>query len=137
MTPVRVPASHRDLLRAVIPLVVVLERHDRAPLAVPIWFEHRAGRFLVNSARGRSWPALLEKSGRASLLLVDPLNLYRYLFFEARVTSVTEKNAYAHINRLSRRYTGRPYRVPDDPDHPRVRFELEPLSMLAYPRRRS
>jgi hypothetical protein len=113
--------------------VVVLERPDRAPLAVPVWFEHRAGRVLINSARGRAWPALLEKNGRATLLLVDPLNQYRYLAFEARLLTATESGAYAHITRLAKRYTGRPFRVPNDPAHARVKFELELMTAHAYP----
>jgi hypothetical protein len=92
----------------------------------PVWFEYRDGHFWLNSARGRAWPANLEREQAATLLIIDKEDPHYWAQVQGRLVEATEKGAEEHINRLSLRYTGQPFRKLAGGEL-RVMFKIEPL----------
>ena len=61
---------------------------------------------------------------RATLLVLDPKNMFRWVQIQAQLHDTTFDGADDHIERLSRRYFGRPYA---NPKVDRLIIRLEPL----------
>jgi hypothetical protein len=49
----------------------------------------------------------MSERSAVALDIVDPENPYRYLAVQGRVIEISEEGAREHINKLSKRYTGR------------------------------
>ena len=54
----------------------------------------------------------MQRDPRVTLLVLDPKNMFRWAQVQARYASSTTEGADDHIERLSQRYTGAPYRNP-------------------------
>jgi PPOX class probable F420-dependent enzyme len=78
----------------------------------PIWFDVAGTLIRLNTTRGRAWLANIERDGRATLFVIDPLDAYRWAQLEAELETVTPSGGHRHVQRLARRYTGRPYAYP-------------------------
>ncbi len=61
-----------------------------------------------------------------TLLLIDPRNMFRVAQIQGQLVEATTDGAEAHIDRLSRRYTGNPYQY-RRPGVQRVVLKVEPL----------
>ena len=68
--------------------------------------------------------AAFERDPRITLLVVDPKNMFRWAQIQAHYADSTTEGADDHIERLSQRYTGGPYRNPKV-DRLIVRLDLE------------
>ncbi|MEV6116073.1 pyridoxamine 5'-phosphate oxidase family protein [Streptomyces sp. NPDC052109] len=110
-----------------LPIVVGTRRRDGRVKMTPAWFEFQDGFFWLNSRRGTYWLAHVERERRASLLLIDPHDMYRVVHAETRLTGTTTEGAGAHLDRLSHRYRGEPYRALAPMT--RVIVQLEPLTV--------
>ena len=96
---------------------------DGAPQATVVWFLWEDGRLLVNSRAGRVKARNLARDPRVALTVVDGADPYRSLHLQGRVVrTVTGAAARDDIDRLSRHYTGEPFRV----DEPRVSWWIAP-----------
>ena len=66
-----------------------------------------------NTARGRVKEKNLAQNPKVALAIMDPDNPYRYVQVRGRIAEVTETGADAHIDALSKKYTGQDkYRQP-------------------------
>ena len=56
----------------------------------------------------------MRRDSRVAVEVQDPDNPYRFVLFRGKVVEITEDGADAHIDKLSMKYTGKPYqsRVP-------------------------
>ena len=79
----------------------------------PLWFELRDGAFWLNAGPRRGWLAHMERDPRVTLLLLDPKGHHRWAQLQGRAASFTTEGGPEHFERLALRYTGRPYRIPD------------------------
>jgi PPOX class probable F420-dependent enzyme len=95
-----------------LPIIVGTIRSDRSVQMRPIWFESRDGLIWLNGGPKRGWVRHLKRDGRATLLLVDRNNMFRWAQIECRFIDTSADGADDHIERLSQRYTGGPYRNP-------------------------
>jgi len=77
----------------------------------PIWYEYRDGLIWLNSWRGSDWARHIEEQGRATLLILDPHNGYRFAQIQVRLLESSDEGGREHIEHLSQRYTGGPYRA--------------------------
>jgi PPOX class probable F420-dependent enzyme len=105
---------------------------DGAPRTAVIWYLLRDGAVLVNSARGRRWPANAERTGRIALAIPDAANGLRWIGLAGRVEVDDDpERALADISAMAHRYSA------DDPaeaerdiarfrTHVRVTFRLLP-----------
>ncbi|MFB9449436.1 pyridoxamine 5'-phosphate oxidase family protein [Dactylosporangium vinaceum] len=114
-------------LAEVMPVVVGTRRRDGRVKMNPAWYEYRDGHFWLNSWRGARWLEHLERDGLASLLLIAPDDMHKVVHAETELVCSTEDGAGAHIDRLSQRYRGVPYRAPVP--QRRVMLQLRPLSI--------
>jgi PPOX class probable F420-dependent enzyme len=97
-----------------IPIVIGTTRRDGSVLMHPLWFEYRPedGLIWLNGGPKRAWFKNLRRDGRVTLQLVDPKNMFRQALIEGRLVDTTFDGADEHIDRLSQRYQGGPYRNP-------------------------
>jgi PPOX class probable F420-dependent enzyme len=106
-----IPENHRDLLtdeKKAFAVLATLNK-DQTVQASPLWFNYTDGRILINSARGRQKDKNMRERKTVALVILDPGNPYRYLQIQGTVTSITEKDADAHINALAHKYWGKDY----------------------------
>src|SRR5207244_5271843 len=61
---------------------------------------------ILNSAKGRIKDKNMRRNPNVAISIQDPENPYRYLGFRGKVVEVTENGADAHIDSLSKKYTG-------------------------------
>lgn len=112
-------------LDQVMPVIVGTRRRNGTVKLNPAWYEFRDGYLWLNSWRGAHWLDHLERDRQATLLFIDPQDMFRVVHAEARLLQTTTDGARAHIDRLSLRYRGQPY----EPLFPqqRVMIQLRPL----------
>lgn len=124
------PESHIDLLaddkRAAAYLATLMP--DGTPQVTPIWFSYEDGRVSINTKRGRIKEQNLLARPQMALVIQDPGDTYRFLQIRGRASGFTEEGAHEHIERLSQKYHGRPFR-PLRPGEVRVTIDIEPVSV--------
>lgn len=101
---VPVPASHRDLLERPVIAVLTTLMPGGHPQTEPVWFSFEDGTVLVNTTRERQKGRNLDRDRRATLLVVDPANLNRWIEIRGAV-EIETRGALEHLDRLTRRYT--------------------------------
>lgn len=111
--------------------VVTDLREDGSPHSTVVWVDVDDGKVSFNTARGRAKPSNLERDPRASLLVVDPSNPYRWVSVTGRA-EVTEEGADAQIDKLAKKYLGKdeyPWRKPEEQ---RLKVLIEPERVDSY-----
>jgi len=105
--------------------VVTTLRDDGSPHSTIVWVDVEDGKPSFNTATGRAKPKHLEHDPRASLLVVDPNDAYKWLAVSGH-TRMTEAGADAQIDKLAKKYTGKdeyPWRKSSEQ---RVKVLIEP-----------
>jgi PPOX class probable F420-dependent enzyme len=106
-------------------------RPDGSPHSTIVWVDVEDGKVSFNTARGRAKPRYLERDPRASLLVVDPEDPYKWLAVSGRA-ELTEEGADAQIDKLAKKYIGKdeyPWRTPEET---RLKVLIEPEKVTAY-----
>jgi PPOX class probable F420-dependent enzyme len=98
----------------------------------PIWFNTEGDLILINSAEGRVKDRNMRANPNIALAIGDPKNAYRYLQIRGRVVEITKQGARQHIDRLSRKYTGRETYTTASPDEQRVTYKIKPEKIDAH-----
>lgn len=99
---------------------------DGSPQVSPVWFEYDGNNIVINSAKGRVKDQNMRRDPRVGIDIIDPDNPYRHLSIRGRVVDITESGADAHIDKLTKKYTGQdkyPYRGPGEV---RVIYKIQP-----------
>jgi PPOX class probable F420-dependent enzyme len=94
--------------------VVTTLRPDGSPQSTVVWVDVVDGIPSFNTARGRVKSRDLEADPRASLVVVDPGNAYKWVALDGRA-ELTEEGADAQIDKLAKKYLGAdeyPFRNP-------------------------
>ncbi len=115
----------RELLEQPNCAVISTLNPDGSILDAVVWINAENGGVAVNSAKGRKWPANLERDPRVTLLVYEGNNPYSYVEIRGRATRTTE-GADEHINALTKKYIGQdeyPFRQPGEE---RIKFVIEP-----------
>jgi PPOX class probable F420-dependent enzyme len=102
---------------------------DGSPQVTPVWFAYEAGKFVVNTARGRVKDRNMARDAKVALTIVDPDNAYSHIAVRGVVVRETEEGADANIDALAKKYLGAdkyPFRQPGEV---RVIYEIEPRSV--------
>jgi hypothetical protein len=120
-----VSAETAAFLGQVMPAIVGTRLDNGTVTMNPAWYEYDGGYFWLNSWRGARWLARVERNRQASLLMIDPNDMYRVVRAQTRLVRTTTDGAVEHVNRLSQRYRGRPYR--SAAPQQRVLIQLEPV----------
>lgn len=124
------PESHRDLLldekRAMAYLATVMP--DGSPQVTPVWFSHENNELKINTVRGRVKEKNMSARPQVALVIQDPDESYRYIQVRGLAARPTEEGAVDHIERLSQKYEGKPFRTLL-PNEVRLIFEIEASSI--------
>jgi PPOX class probable F420-dependent enzyme len=105
--------------------IVTTLRDDGSPHSTVVWVDVEDGKPSFNTALGRAKPNHLQRDPRASLLVVDPNNAYKWIAVSGH-TQLTENGADAQIDKLAKKYIGKdeyPWRKPTET---RVKVLIEP-----------
>jgi len=106
-------------------------RPDGSPHSTIVWVDVEDGKVSFNTASGRAKPRYLEQDPRASLLVVDPEDPYRWVAVSGHA-ELTEQGADAQIDKLAKKYMGKdkyPWRKPEET---RVKVLIEPEQVSDY-----
>src|SRR5258707_11806438 len=96
--------------------VVTTLRKDGSPQSTVVWVDVEDGIPSFNTALGRKKPQNLENDPRASLLVLDPSDTYKWVAVDGRVEMTTE-GADPQIDKLAKKYLGKdeyPFRNPQE-----------------------
>src|SRR5690242_11998016 len=118
--------------------VLAVERPDRAPLSVPIWYAYEpGGEVLVSSLAGSLKARLITAAGRFSITVQDETYPYRYVTADGSVTSI-ETADDATMTAIAARYLGeeggRAFTesfARDHPDAESLLFRMRPQHWLS------
>ncbi|MEV1247497.1 PPOX class F420-dependent oxidoreductase [Nonomuraea sp. NPDC052129] len=100
---------------------------DGGPQSTVVWVRTDGDDVLFSTAKGRRKPRNFERDPRASLLVIDPANPYRYAEVRGRV-SMEEDPAGDLIQELSLKYTGKPWE--DKPGVERLIVRISPEKVI-------
>jgi PPOX class probable F420-dependent enzyme len=103
----RVPTSHRDLLRAPAVGVLTTLLPDGMPHSALVWLDEDDGEVRLNTTLERQSGRNLRRDPRLSLLAVDPADTGRYVQLRGDAELVLD-GATDHLDRLTRAYTSHP-----------------------------
>jgi len=110
------PLQFGPRLKALLeePLLITLgtTRRDGSVQMNPVWYEYRDSQIWLNGGHSRGWFKHLERDPRITLLVQDPKNGFRWTQIQGRLAGTNVEGADDHIEHLSHRYTGGPYRNP-------------------------
>jgi PPOX class probable F420-dependent enzyme len=110
--------------------VVTTLRADGSPHSTVIWVDEEDGKVLFNTAAHRAKPRELERDPRASVVVLDAADGYRWVAVSGPVTLTTD-GANDDIERLSRKYDGHAFR-PLAEGEVRVTARLTPEKVQGY-----
>ena len=120
----------RAFASEVMPAILGTKRSDGSVQLNPVWFEVEGDSLLVNGSTERAWLRHAQRvGGRLTLLLIDPKNMWRWAQLEGRIARTATEGADDHIDRLSQRYLGTPYR---NPKTDRLTIEIAPLRVTGH-----
>jgi PPOX class probable F420-dependent enzyme len=83
--------------------IVTTLREDGSPHSTVVWVDVEDGIPTFNTAMGRKKPANLEKDPRASLLVIDPQDAYKWVAVDGKAELTTE-GADPQIDKLAKKY---------------------------------
>ena len=127
-----IPTEFHDLLqeetKAFLFLATVME--DGSPQVTPVWFSADETHILINTAKGRLKDRNMRARPQVAMVIQDPSTPYRYLQIRGRVDEITEKGGDEHINALSLKYDGKPWKKVAG--QTRVIFKISPEHVDAH-----
>jgi PPOX class probable F420-dependent enzyme len=107
-----IPAKYYDLLKDETKayLFLATTMPGGSPQVTPVWFSADETHILVNTAKGRVKDRNMRARPQVALVIQDPSTPYRYLQIRGRVDEITEAGGDEHINALSLKYDGKPWK---------------------------
>ncbi len=103
---------------------------DGSPQVTPVWVEYDGKHVVINSAKGRTKDLNMRRNPHVAISIQDPDNLYRHLSLKGKVVEITENGADAHIDKLSKKYTGKDVYPGRRPGEVRVIYRIEPQKIF-------
>ncbi|MGH3365831.1 MAG: TIGR03618 family F420-dependent PPOX class oxidoreductase, partial [Nocardioidaceae bacterium] len=91
------------------PAVIATVRADGQPVSVATWYLIENDQVLVNMDEGRRRLDYLRNDPRVSLTVMDSEDWHTHVSLQGRVVELADDGDLVDIDRLSRRYLGRPY----------------------------
>ncbi len=110
-----IPPEARDLVESDVPAVVSYRDAAGRILSWPLWVEVVGGRLVFSADQGSRKAAHLRRDPEVGVLFQDRDDPERYLSVSGRVVDVHVDPDMTMIDRLSMRYSGRPYEIRDVP----------------------
>lgn len=105
-------------------------RSDGSPHSTVVWVDVEDGKVSFNTARGRAKPKHLERDPRASILVVDPNDPFKWVAVSGPA-ELTEEGADAQIDKLAKKYIGKDEYPWRNPEETRVKVLIDPQKVDA------
>jgi PPOX class probable F420-dependent enzyme len=109
--------KEREILNGKNFVFVATINPDGSPQVSPVWTEVENDLIVINTAKGRIKERNIARDPRVALSAYDQADPYDEIIIRGEVVSMAEAGAREHIDKLSRKYLGRPYPWPHDADH--------------------
>ncbi len=121
-----IPDNFQDLLKPDTKALAFLATimRDGTPQVTPLWFSWDGKCVLVNTAKGRTKERNMRERPDVALVISDPNIQTRYIQIRGKVVEISEQGADEHINELSLKYDGIPWKKV--PGQVRVQFKILP-----------
>lgn len=103
-------------------------RKDGSPQVSTVWVDHDGNHILVNTAVGRAKQRNTVRDPRVAISIIDSKNPYDQVIIIGRVVEQIREGAWDHINKLSRKYTGKDY--PKITGETRVILKIKPEKII-------
>jgi PPOX class probable F420-dependent enzyme len=100
-------------------------REDGSPHSTIVWVDVEGDKVSFNTALGRAKPRHLEHDPRASVLMVDPSDSFKWVAVSGPA-ELTEEGADAQIDKLAKKYLGKDEYPWRNPEETRVKVLIEP-----------
>jgi PPOX class probable F420-dependent enzyme len=123
------PESHPDLLDAQVATLATIGA-DGFPQLTEVWFLHDEGELKTSLNSSRLKTKNLQARPRASMLLLDLSNPYRYLVVRGNARIEPDED-YSFAKKVGAKYGGADLREHDGPEDTRVIVTIEPAHV--YP----
>ena len=121
------PTDFLDLLtdetKALLYLATTMP--DGSPQVSPVWFSIDGEYVLINTNEGRTKDRNMKTRPRVAMVIQDPKDQDRYLGMRGEVIGFTREGADEHINRLSLKYYGKPWKYREG--QRRIIYRIKPL----------
>jgi len=121
------PTDFLDLLtdetKALLYLATTMP--DGSPQLSPVWFSTEGEYVLINTNEGRTKDRNMKSRPQVAMVIQDPTDQDRYLGMRGEVIGFTREGADEHINRLSLKYYGRPWKYREG--QRRIIYRIKPL----------
>jgi PPOX class probable F420-dependent enzyme len=98
---------------------------DGSPQVSPVWFSIHGEYVLINTNEGRTKDKNMKARPRVAMVIQDPKDQDRYLGMRGEVVECTREGADEHINRLSLKYYGKPWKYREG--QRRIIYRIKPL----------
>jgi PPOX class probable F420-dependent enzyme len=119
----------RAFLEEPLPITIGTTRRDGSVQINPVWYEYRDGQIWLNGGPQRGWFKHMRRDPRITLMVLDPKNMFRWAQIEGRLDGTSTEGADEHIEHLSQRYTGGPYR---NPKVDRLIVRIDPVRVSGF-----
>jgi PPOX class probable F420-dependent enzyme len=100
-------------------------RPDGSPHTTVVWVDVDTDEVIFNTAVGRAKERYLRQDPRASLIVVDPQDPYKWVSVAGRAELSTE-GADAEIDKLAKKYLGKDEYPWRNPEEQRVNVRIRP-----------
>lgn len=121
------PTDFLDLLKdetkALLYLATTMP--DGSPQVSPVWFSVDGEDVLINTNEGRTKDKNMKVRPSVAMVIQDPKEQDRYLGIRGEVVEFSREGADEHINRLSLKYYGQPWKYREG--QRRIIYRIKPL----------
>jgi len=121
-----IPENFADLFQKKAFAQLATLMSDGSPQVTPVWVEYDGKHVVINSAKGRTKDKNMRRNPIVAISIQDPENPYRHLSLKGKVVEITENGADAHIDKLSKKYTGKDVYPNRRPGEVRVIYRILP-----------
>src|SRR5215470_10996458 len=101
---IAVPESHIDLFTRPLHITFITLMQDGFPQASIVWRLWESPYILVSSPANSQKTRNLRRDPHATLLMVDPINAYRYVEVRGIVDHIEDDADYAFLERITQSY---------------------------------
>jgi PPOX class probable F420-dependent enzyme len=120
-----IPDNFRDLFKKRTHASLSTLMPDGSPQVTNVWCDVDGDLLVINTVKGRQKEKNIRRDPRVAVTITDPDNAYRYLGIRGRVVEITEKDAEAHMNELTKRYLGVDKYPHNQPGDVRVKCKIQ------------
>jgi PPOX class probable F420-dependent enzyme len=123
--------KQREFLEQPYSGAVTTLRADGSPHTTVVWVDLDDETVMFNTAVGRAKERHLRRDPRASLIVIDPENAYRWISVSGRAELTTD-GADEQIDKLAKKYLGKDEYPWRNPEEQRITVRIHPEHLDSY-----